>query len=74
MWNYPQMHHVFCGLHVVHNLEIYAEKAIVEWEKVVEQEGGSHGGFKNSKNSHTYDILYEVSKLTSYKHGDQRNG
>ena len=27
------MHHVFCGLHVIHNLGTYAEKAIYEWEK-----------------------------------------
>jgi len=69
----PRMHHVFCGLHVVHNLGIYAEKALREWEKVVEEEGGVHGGFKTN-NSRTYDLLYELSKLTSYKHGDQRNG
>nr|XP_047138638.1 uncharacterized protein LOC124805782 [Hydra vulgaris] len=69
-----QMHHVFCGLHVIHNLGIYAEKAIIEWEKVVEQEGSIHGGFKSSQNSRTFDILYELSKLTSYRHGDQRYG
>ncbi|XP_065671383.1 uncharacterized protein LOC136089337 [Hydra vulgaris] len=69
-----QMHHVFCGLHVIHNLGIYAEKAIIEWEKVVEQEGSIHGGFKNAQNSRTFDILYELSKLTTYRHGDQRNG
>jgi len=67
------MHHVFCGLHVVHNMSIYAEKALIEWEKVVQQEGVAHGEFKSS-NSRTYDILYELSKLTSYAHGDQRNG
>ncbi|XP_065649637.1 uncharacterized protein LOC136078250 [Hydra vulgaris] len=32
-----QTHHVFCGLHIIHNLGIYAEKAIIKWEKVVEQ-------------------------------------
>ncbi|XP_065673357.1 uncharacterized protein LOC136090527 [Hydra vulgaris] len=69
-----QMHHVFCGLHVIHNLGIYAEKAIIEWEKVVEQEGSIHGGFINSENSRTFDILSELSKLTSYRHGDQWNG
>ncbi|XP_065647057.1 uncharacterized protein LOC136076955 [Hydra vulgaris] len=61
-----QMHHVFCGLHIIHNLGIYAEKAIIEWEKVVEQEGSIHGGFKNAQNSRTFDILYELSKLTTY--------
>ena len=30
------MHHVFCGLHVIHNLGTYAEKAIYEWEKITE--------------------------------------
>ena len=68
------VHHVFCGLHVVHNLGLYAEKALLEWEKMVEEEGNVHGGFKNSSNSRTYDLLFELSKLTSYKHGDQRNG
>lgn len=69
-----QMHHVFCGLHVVHNLGIYAESALKEWEKVVSGEGSTHGGFKNSSNSRTYDLLFELSKLTSKGHGDQRNG
>ena len=31
------MHHVFCGLHVIHNLGTYVEKAIYEWEKIVEE-------------------------------------
>ena len=35
------MHHVFCGLHVLHNLGIYSKKAILEWEKIVEEEGSS---------------------------------
>ena len=42
------MQHVFCGLHALHNLGIYSEKAILEWEKVVEEEGSFHGGFKNT--------------------------
>ena len=66
------VHQVFCGLHVIHNLGIYAEKALLEWEKIVEEEGSVHGGFKNSNNSN--DLLYELSKLTCYTHGDQRNG
>ena len=36
--NISNMHHVFCGLHVLHNLRIYSEKAILEWEKIVEEE------------------------------------
>ena len=31
------MHHVFCGLHVIHNLGAYVEKAIYEWEKIVKE-------------------------------------
>lgn len=31
-----RMHHVFCGLHVIHNLGVYADKALLEWESVVE--------------------------------------
>ena len=66
------MHHVFCGLHVLHNLGIYSKKAILEWEKIVEEEGSSHGGFKTT--NRTYDILFEISKLLSYSHGDQKSG
>ena len=32
-----------------------------------------HGGFQTF-NSRTYDLLYEISKLCLYTHGDQRNG
>ena len=67
------MHHVFCGLHVLHNLGIYSKKAILEWEKIVEEEGSSYGGFKTT-NSRTHDILFEISKLLSYSHADQKNG
>ena len=65
-----QMHHVFRGLHVVHNLGIYAESVLKEWEKIVVKEGG----FKNSSSSRTYDLLFELSKVTCRSHGDQRNG
>ena len=71
--NISNMHHVFCGLHVLHNLRIYSEKAILEWEKIVEEEVNSHGGFKIT-NSRTYDILFEISKLLSYSHGDHKSG
>ena len=67
-----RMHHVFCGLHEVHNMGIYAEQALLEWEKIAEELG--NGGFKSSKNSRTYSLFYELSKLCSYKHGDQRSG
>ena len=33
-----------------------------------------HGGFKTSPNTRTHSLLDELSKLTGYKHGDQRNG
>ena len=68
-----RMHHVFCGLHVLHNLGIYAEKAISEWEKITLTNPAAHGGF-STNNSRTYDLLFELSKLTSVSHGDQRNG
>ena len=32
--NISNMHHVFCGLQVLHNLGIYSEKAILEWEEI----------------------------------------
>ena len=59
---------------ILKRLVVYKSQNHLVAVQVVEQEGGSHGGFKNSNNSLTYDILYELSKLTSYKHGDQRNG
>ena len=71
--NINNMHHVFRGLHVLHNLGIYSEKTILEWEKIMEEEGSSHGGLKTT-NSRTYTILFEISKLLSYSHGDQKSG
>ena len=67
------MHNVFCGLHVLHNIGIYAKKAIKEWENVVLEDSSNHSGFVTN-NSRTYDLLFEVSKLTSLSHGDQHNG
>ena len=32
--NISNMHHVFCGLQVLHNLGIYSEKAIFEGEEI----------------------------------------
>ena len=43
------MHHVFCGLHVIHNLRTYAEKKQFmsgQWEKIIEIQDNMHGGFK----------------------------
>ena len=68
------IHHVFCGLHVLHNLCIYAEKPLIDWEKNVEEEGTTHASFKNSSNSRTFDLLYEMYKLLSRTHGDQKSG
>ena len=68
------IHHVFCGLHVLCNLGIYAEKSLIDWEKTVEQEGTTNGSFKNSSNSRAFDLLYEISKLLSRSHGDQKSG
>ena len=66
-----EMHHVFCGLHVLHNLGIYAEFAIKEWEDAIEEETNIHGGFKNSNHSCTHGMFTEVSKLLSRAHRDQ---
>ena len=62
---------MFCGLHVLHNLCIYAEKPLIDWEKNVEEEGTTHASFKKSSNSRTFDLLYEMYKLLSRTHGDQ---
>ena len=66
------VNHLFCSIHVIHNLGIYAEGAVKDWEKIAAVLS-QHGGFQTS-NSRTYDILYEISKLCSYTHGNQRNG
>ncbi|XP_066922613.1 uncharacterized protein [Clytia hemisphaerica] len=68
------IHHLFCGLHIIHNLGVYAENALIEWEKAVEEEGSTHGGFQKATKSRTYSLLYELSKLTTYNHGDQKSG
>ena len=57
------IHHGFCGLHITHNLGMYAKKAIYEWEKIMKEHGNIHGGFKNTQKSRTYNLLFEVSKL-----------
>ena len=67
-----QMNHVFCGLHVVHNLGTAAEAAVKEWVKIAAVID-KHSGFV-TKNSRVYDMLFEISKLCSVTHGDQRNG
>ena len=68
--NISNIHHVFCGLHVLYNLDIYEEKSLIDWEKIVEEGGTTHGSFKNSSNSRIFDLLYETSKLLSRSHGD----
>ena len=68
--NISNIHHVFCGLHVLYNLDIYGEKSLIDWEKIVEEGGTTHGSFKNSSNSRIFDLLYETSKLLSRSHGD----
>ena len=69
---FTRMNHLFCGLHMVHNMGLYAETAMREWLKIV-CFTEKHGGFTTS-NSRVYDLLFEISKLCSYTHGDQRNG
>ena len=39
----------------------------------MEKEGSSHGGFKTT-NTRAHDILFEISKLLSYSHADQKSG
>ena len=65
-----RINHVFCGLHVVYNFGIAAEGAVKEWVKIAAVVD-KHAGFI-TKN--IYDMLYEVSKICSSTHGDQRNG
>ena len=56
----------------IHSLGSYAEKAIFEWEKIIEEQGNMHGGFKVTQMSQTYNLLFEVSKLLSKSHGHQK--
>ena len=40
------MHHISCGLHVIHNLGTYAEKKQLmngQWEKIIEIQDNMHG-------------------------------
>ena len=67
-----RVNHLFCGIHVLHNLGTYTEESVKEFEKIAALVN-QHSGFQTS-NSRTYDMLYEISKLCSYTHGDQRNG
>ena len=67
-----RMNHVFCGIHVIHNLGIYLETATKEWVKIASLTE-KHGGFLTN-NSRVYDLLYEILKLRCYTHGDQRSG
>ena len=69
---FAKMNHVFCGLHVIHNLGVAAESAVKEWVKIATMVD-KHAGF-NTKNSRVYDMLFEISKICSSTHGDQRNG
>ena len=68
------IHHVFCRLHVLHNLGKKKKKSLIDWEKIVEEERTIHGSFKNSSNSRTFDLLYGISKLLSRSHEDQKSG
>lgn len=34
-----KVHHVFCGLHVIHNFKAYVEKATYEKEKIIKEQG-----------------------------------
>ena len=56
----------------IHSLGTYAEKAIFEWEKIIEEQGNMHGGFKVTQMSQTYNLFFEVSKLLSTSHGHQK--
>ena len=55
------VNHLFCSIHVIHNLGISAEGAVKDWEKIAAVLS-QHGGFQTS-NSRNFDILYEISKL-----------
>lgn len=58
---FAKTNHVFCGLHVIHNLGVAAESAVKEWVKIAAMVN-KHAGF-NTKNSRVYDMLFEVSKI-----------
>ena len=63
------MNHLFCRLHAVHNMVIYAETGMKEWLKVVRLLE-KHDGFTTS-NYRVYDLLFKIYKLCAYTHGDQ---
>ena len=67
------MDHVFYGLHVIHNLGVYAKKQFLSWEMITEEQGNMHGGFIVTQKSQTYNLLFDVSKLLSKSHRDKKN-
>ena len=67
-----RINHVFCGPHVIHNLGVAAEAAVKQWVQIAAL-CNVHSGFI-TKNSRVYDMLYEISKLCTVAHGDQRSG
>ena len=53
-----RLNHLFCSILVVHNLGIYFQNAVKEWEKIAAVLS-RHGGFQSS-NSRTYDMLFVI--------------
>ena len=50
------------------------KKSLLDWEKVVEEEGTAYHSFKNSSSLRIFDLLYEILKLLNRSHGDQKSG
>ena len=48
---------MFCSLHILHNFRIYAQKSLVDWKIIFEEEGVTRGVFKNSSNCTTFDFI-----------------
>ena len=66
-----RMNHVFCGLHLIHNLGVAAEAAVKQFAEIASL-NKIHSGF-NTKNSCVCDLPCEISKLCTYAHRDQRS-
>ena len=66
-----RMNYVFCGLHLIHNLDVAAEAAVKQSAEIASL-NKIHYGF-NTKNSCACDLLYEISNLCTYAHRNQHS-
>ena len=68
-----KVNHLFCALHVVHNIGTVAKTALKDFESAASQSKIGSSGFVSAQ-SRTVDLLYELSKAFSVSHNYQKAG